>query len=81
MDTARLARMHSRFLLTAAERRAAAARLRDTDPERAEMALDDACEALANANALRDMLATLPGVHVPDERQISLFSDGETHSR
>lgn len=78
MTAARLVRMHARFLLRAAERRAAAERLRDREPERADMALDEAAEALADANALRDMLAAHPEIHTPDERQLSLLADGGT---
>jgi len=76
VSAARLVRMHARLLIRAAERRASADRLQDTQPERAEIAMDEAAEALADANALRDLLATLPEVHVPDERQLSLLSDG-----
>jgi len=76
MNAARLVRMHAKLLLRAAERRESAARLRHTDPDRAEMAADEAAEALADANALRDALALHPDVFVPDERQLSLLSDG-----
>ena len=75
-EAARLARMHARLLLRAAERRASARRLRDTDPDRAELAYDEADEALADANALREVLRRFDDVFVPDSRQISLFSDG-----
>jgi hypothetical protein len=73
---ARLVRMHAGLLIRCAERRATERRLRPTDPDRADMAADEADELLANANALRDVLATLPDVHVPDPRQMSLLSDG-----
>lgn len=76
MSAARLVRMHARMLMRVAERRASAERLWDSEPDRAAMASDEAAEALADANALRDLLATLPEVHVPDERQLSLLSDG-----
>lgn len=76
VSTPRLVRMHARLLLRCAERRASAERLRDREPERADIAADEAAEALADANALRDLLATLPEVAIPDERQLSLISDG-----
>jgi hypothetical protein len=75
---ARVVRLHAHHLLRAAERRATAERLRDIDPDRAEMAADEAAEHLATANALRDVLALHPDVHAPDERQLSLLSDGGT---
>ena len=76
-DTQRLAAIHARTLLRAAERRASADRYRLTAQiERAEMAEDEAAEELANANALRDLLATLPDVAIPDDRQLSLLSLG-----
>jgi hypothetical protein len=78
--SARVVRLHSRLLNRAAERREAAARHRMAgDTERAEIAQDDAAEALADANALRDMLAEHPDIYIPDPRHMALMADGETH--
>lgn len=75
-DLAELVRMHADQLLRAAERRASARRLADSDPNRAEMAVDEADAALRRANALRALLATLPEIATPDPRQLSLIADG-----
>jgi hypothetical protein len=78
--TARLVSLHARLLCRAAERRAAADRHRLTGAvERAEMAQDEAAEALADANALRDALAEVGGVFIhSDPRQMVLMALGET---
>lgn len=77
MSARRLVRMHAEKLLRCAERRETAARLRNIDPERAEMALDDAAELLADANALREVIATMDDVFVNHPDQISLLSLGD----
>ena len=73
---ARLVRMHAGLLIRCAERRATERRLRATDPDRADMAADEADELLANANALREVLARFDDVFVPDPNQLSLLADG-----
>ena len=76
--TNRLAALPARALARAAERRAAADRHRMAgDQHRAEMAADEAAEALADANALRDVL-TERGAYVHDDPgQLVLFQFGE----
>lgn len=76
----RAVRLHASLLLRAAACRATGDRLRDTDPDRADVAYDDAAEYLANANALRDVLAERDDVAIPDERQLSLLADGGPHA-
>jgi hypothetical protein len=75
----RLLCAHHADLLTHAERCAeSAARLdRTGDPERAEIARDDAEHYRAVAAAMAPLLAA-HGVSVPDPRQLSLLSLGET---
>lgn len=75
-DLSELVHMHAAYLRRAAERRATARRLADTDMDRAEMALDEAAASLKSANALRAILATVPEVATPDPRQLSLIADG-----
>ena len=77
-DLAELVRAQAEYLIRAAERRATARRLADTDANRAEMALDEADAALRRANALRAVLEAHPDVHAPDPAQLSLMTDGET---
>lgn len=78
--SARAVSLHARLLCKAAERRATALRLRDAGQvERAEMAEDEAAETLADANALRDLLADLPHVHTPHPDQLSLLNLPEMH--
>ena len=75
-DLAELVHMHAAYLRRAAERRATARRLADTDQDRAEMATDEANAALKSANALRAILETVPEVFTPDPRQLSILADG-----
>ena len=79
MNTIRLIEAwREHMLCVAADRRAAAYRYRDVgDIERAEMALDEAGDALAKANALRDLLAERDDVQVNDPRQLALMNIGE----
>ena len=73
----RLVRLHARTLCRVADLRESAARARMVgDTDRAEIAEDEAAASLADANALRDVLALHPDVLVPDERQLSLIADG-----
>jgi len=77
-DTQRLAAIHARTLLRAAERRASADRYRLTAQiERAEMTEDEAAEELANANALRAVLIGLGAYVHDDPRQLVLLQLGE----
>jgi hypothetical protein len=76
--TNRLASMHARALCRAAERREAAARHRMTsDAARAEMAEDDAAIALAEANALREVLQERGAYVHENEGQLVLFQFGK----
>jgi hypothetical protein len=66
--------MHARALLRAAERRASADRHSMAgDTNRAEIASDEAAEALADAAALRDVLVTLGAYVHEDPRQLVLL--------
>jgi len=77
-DTQRLAAIHARTLLRAAERRASADRHRMTgNSNRAEIADDEAAEALAEANALRAVLISLGAYVHEDPRQLVLLQIGE----
>ena len=74
-DLARVVRMHASLLTRAAARRDSALRLRDADPERAEMAAEEAVEALEDARAIRELLRGTE-VIIPDEASLSLLADG-----
>jgi hypothetical protein len=70
-----LAAMHANRVVEARRLEAAAAR-RDPDDTDAIQARDIAADLRAEAEALREALQTMGGVHIPDPRQISLFADG-----
>lgn len=72
-----LAAMHADRIIEARRLEAAAARRDPGDPD-AMQARDIAADMRAEAEALREALETMGGVHIPDPRQISLFSDGRT---
>ena len=71
--------MHARALLRAAERRASAERHTIAGQvERAEMARDEAAEALADAAALRDVLIGMGAYVHEDPRQLVLLQFPES---
>jgi hypothetical protein len=73
----RLVRLHARTLCRVADLRESAARARMVgDTDRAEIAEDEAAAVLADANALRDILAERDDVLIPDPNQLSLLADG-----
>jgi len=71
-EAAILARLHARLICEAAECEAIAAR----NPDHALRESTEAALRRAEAAALAELLRELPGVSVPDPRQIALFSDG-----
>ena len=77
-----LARLHASLILRAARAEQIAARLRDSDPARAECEASDAAADRATAAALAETMRRAgDDVHIPDARQISLFSDGGHDAR
>lgn len=70
-DLAALAALHARLILEAREAETLASR----NPDHAERERADAAQRRGQAAALADLLAP-HGVHVPDPRQLALFSDG-----
>lgn len=74
---ATLAAMHARCITEARDLEAAAAR-RQPDDIDAIQSRDHAADLRAEAAAIADALGHMGGVLIPDARQISLFSDGET---
>lgn len=69
--TMRLHRQHAWLLARVADLRESAYRCRDREPERAELLRDEADEMLRTANALRDVIADMPG-RVDDPRQMEM---------
>lgn len=70
-----LTELHAWCLLRAREHERAAARLRFSDPNRSELAADQARGVRDQAAALAKVLAP-HGIASPDRRQMALWSDG-----
>jgi hypothetical protein len=72
-DLTTLAALHARLILQARD----CERLAERNPDHAEREAAEAAMHRAEAAALAALLAP-HGVHVPDPRQLALFSDGVT---
>jgi hypothetical protein len=75
MSRARLTCQRDRHLARAADFRESAYRCADREPDRAEMLMHDAREALRDARAITDaldMLDAMQDLTINDERQLAL---------